>query len=320
MTDGGRAQRDRARGVRVTVVIIFLNAERFLEEAIESVLAQTFTSWELVLVDDGSTDRSPQIADQYRVQAPGRVRVVRHPDGLNRGMSASRNLGIRHAEGELVAFLDADDVWLPLKLERQVATLDANPSAALVYGPTMLWHSWDGRPEGPKDRLRTLGVPPDRLYSSPDLVLAFLRDEALPPSTCGILVRRSVAERLGGFEERFRTMYEDQAFLYKLCLHEPVFVTAESWDLYRQHDASASVHAEAIGWYDANGPNQARREFLEWFREYAEGVGQMDPTMSAALADAFWPYRHPVRSWFTRRTRRLGSKMVRLLSSGVATP
>ena len=77
----------------VSAIIIFYNAERFLAEAINSVLGQTFTDWELVLVDDGSTDGSTAIALRYALQYPLRMRYMQHPGGINRGMTASRNLG-----------------------------------------------------------------------------------------------------------------------------------------------------------------------------------------------------------------------------------
>ena len=104
----------------VSVIIIFLDEQRFLDEAIRSVFEQTFSDWELILVDDGSTDSSPAIAACYATAHPQRVRVVRHPGGINRGMSASRNLGLAVARGEFIAFLDADDVYRPEKLAVQV--------------------------------------------------------------------------------------------------------------------------------------------------------------------------------------------------------
>src|SRR2546427_10186945 len=95
----------------VSVVIIFWNAERFLQEAFASVFAQTYPTWELLLVDDGSSDESTAIAQRYVEHHPGQVRYLEHPGHANRGMSASRNVGIRHARGPYIAFLDADDVW-----------------------------------------------------------------------------------------------------------------------------------------------------------------------------------------------------------------
>ena len=128
----------------VSAIIIFWNEARFLEAAIASVLAQTYSHWELLLVDDGSTDQSLAIAQRYAAQYPGQIRYLTHPEQANLGMSASRNLGIRDAQGTYIAYLDGDDVWLPTKLERQVALLAAHPEAVMTYGPLQLWFSWTG--------------------------------------------------------------------------------------------------------------------------------------------------------------------------------
>ena len=98
----------------VSGIIIFLNAEKFIEEAIDSVFAQTYDNWELLLVDDGSTDRSTKIAQQYAQHYLAKVRYLEHENHQNLGMSATRNLGIRNVKGKYIAFLDADDVWLPM--------------------------------------------------------------------------------------------------------------------------------------------------------------------------------------------------------------
>src|SRR5690349_14319499 len=97
----------------VSIIVIFLNAVQFIEEAIESVFGQSYDDWELLLVDDGSTDGSAEAAARYAEQWPDKVRYLTHAGRRNRGMSASRNLGIKQARGRYVAFLDADDVWLP---------------------------------------------------------------------------------------------------------------------------------------------------------------------------------------------------------------
>src|SRR5215467_1200932 len=115
----------------VSVIMIFLDAEKFIQEAIESVFAQTYANWELLLVDDGSTDASSEMALRYAEQYPTKVRYLEHEGHQNRGMSASRNRGINNARGEYIAFLDADDVWLPLKLEQQTAILESQPEAAM---------------------------------------------------------------------------------------------------------------------------------------------------------------------------------------------
>src|SRR5580698_10509872 len=117
----------------VSVISVLHGVSPFLSEAIESVLAQTYTNWELLLVDcDSKTDGIPY-ARQYAAQCPDKTRYLEHSGRENRGMSASRNQAVQQARGELLAFLDPNDVWRSQKLERQVAALGSQPQAAMVY-------------------------------------------------------------------------------------------------------------------------------------------------------------------------------------------
>ena len=162
----------------VSIIIIFLNAERFIDEAIESVFGQTYKNWELLLVDDGSSDNSTGITLRFAKQRIERVRYLEHAGHQNRGMSASRNLGIRHARGEYIGFLDADDVWLPHKLERQVEILNAHREAGMIYGSPQLWHGWTKKLEDiERDCLQDIGVPPDTVVSPPRLLTHLLGQE-----------------------------------------------------------------------------------------------------------------------------------------------
>ncbi len=173
---------------------IVRDGERFLAEALDSVLGQTYSSLELVIVDDGSTDRSAEIAERFVRAAPDRVRLVRHADGGSRGMSAARALGVRTAQGGLIAFLDADDVWLPEKIAEQVAVLDAHPAAGMVYGRTQMWHSWDSN-AARSDYFYDLGVEPDGLYPPLRLLPQLLENRAQSPTTCNALIRRDATRR-----------------------------------------------------------------------------------------------------------------------------
>ena len=142
----------------VSVVMPFLDGIRFLPEAIDSVVTQTYPEWELLLVDDGSTDGSSALARDYARGRPDRIRYLEHAGHANRGKSTSRNLGIAEARGELLAFLDADDIFLPDKLARQVDLLHQHADAVMVYGNTEYWVSWNpDRPVLQRDRLGRLG-------------------------------------------------------------------------------------------------------------------------------------------------------------------
>ena len=253
----------------VSCIMIFLNAESFIQEAIKSIFAQTSESWELLLVDDGSTDRSTLMAQQLAERYPGKVRYFEHERHQNLGMSASRNLGIVNARGPYIAFLDADDVWLPNKLHDQVAALEAHPEAGMVYGPTDLY-SWTNKREiRDRDVEGNIGVAPDSLIEPPGLLKLSLRDGgATMPGICSVLVRSEVVEGVGRFETSFRGSYQDQAFLVKVFLKHAVFVTNDCLDLYRQHPNSCCAQAIVRGDYHPRRPHPARRTFLDWMAEY----------------------------------------------------
>lgn len=277
----------------VSVVVIFLNAERFLEETVRSVLDQTYQQWELLLVDDGSMDASTEIAQRHAAQDPGRVRYLEHPGHRNRGKGASRNLGIRHARGKYIAFLDADDVWLPQKLAEQVSILDSQPYAGMLYGNTLYWHSWTQSPgDMQRDCMPRLGIQTGVVIEPPGLLPLFLRGRAAVPCTCSILVRRSVADQIGGFDETFtgvHNIYEDQAFYAKVCLEHPVYVSNACWDRYRQHSDASIAVARKMGHLVA-----ARQFFLRWLEEYLVEQREKDPDVWRALRRELWRMRYPL--------------------------
>ena len=253
----------------VSAIIIFYNGKRFLGEAIDSVLAQTYSSWELLLVDDGSTDGASEIAREYAARDPGRIRYFEHSGHRNRGMSASRNVGLQNSRGALVTLLDSDDVWLPEKLARQVATLDAHPDAQMTFGPTRLWYGWTGDPaDTAREKLRAIHGAPDGLYLPPEMLRRYLRGQALTPATCSILIRREALALTGGFEERFTGLYEDQAFFVKTYLKLACYVTSEVLDLYRQHPASHMAEAKRTGHYSHHRPTAALADLYLWCARY----------------------------------------------------
>lgn len=256
---------DAAAEPLVSAIIVVRNGARFLDEAIRSVLTQTWPRRELLIVDDGSTDASPTIAASYVEAHPGTIRLLRHEGGRGRGISASRNLGLAEARGEFVGFLDADDVWLPDKLDVQLALMRKHPTAAVVCGPSLLWYGWTGLPDDDeRDTLRPITEPADVLYDPPELLRRLLADRALTPATCSALLRRSAFERVGGFEAQFRGMYEDQAFFAKVYLELPVFVTSTCTDRYRQHEDSVSMRALEAGSWSLHRPSRSLVRFHLW--------------------------------------------------------
>ena len=285
----------------VSGITIFLNAERFIGEAIESVIAQTYENWELVLVDDGSSDKSTAIAKRYAQLYPERIYYIEHEGHHNLGKSASRNLGVRYSKGEYIAFLDADDIWLPHKLEQQVPILEAHPKAGLMYGRTQYWYSWRKNPEPLHPDVLTKPIPIDvnRLVEPATMpLLFFLQDQDIYPCTCSVLVRRWVFETVGGFEETFRVFNEDMAFYSKVFLKKiPAFISTECWDRYRQHENSSwAIEKNQAFYFPPWRPHPAWLNYMYWLESYMLEREIDEIEISKALERNLWPSRHPTFS------------------------
>jgi glycosyltransferase involved in cell wall biosynthesis len=298
----------RAAGVRVSIVTPFLNPGRFLREAVESVLAQTYPSWELLLVDDGSTDGSTAIAQAFAAAAPDRIRYLAHDGRANRGASASRNVGTRHARGDLIAFLDADDVYLPAKLEAQVPLLDARPDAGMLYAGTEYWYGWTGRAEDrARDHVwRRFGIEPGTLVGPPRLLATYLRDGGTVPCMGSVLARRHAIDAVDGWEDRFHHICDDQVFHAKMALRHPIYIADGCWDRYRQHEASGCHRESRAGRLDA-----AFDRYLSWLERYVAEQRVTDGDLLAALKDAVLRQRHPRLHSLKQRAGRQVSRVRR---------
>jgi glycosyltransferase involved in cell wall biosynthesis len=169
---------------RVSVIVAAYDAERFLATAVESVLAQTCADLEVIVVDDGSADGTARLAKELEVRDP-RVRLVRKPNG---GLSSARNAGMSAARGGYLCFLDADDVLLPDKLERQLAFLERSPECDLVYSDHYLGD----------ERLAPLALECRR---PPDVPFAELLSYCNWFAPMSPLVRRRLVDRVGHFDE-----------------------------------------------------------------------------------------------------------------------
>ena len=184
--------------VTVSVVLPTYERGRVVGDAVESVLAQTHDDLELVVVDGGSTDRTPEVAESF-ADADPRVRYRRRETPA--GVSAARNVGVRETDGEVVAFIDSDDRWREDKLRRQLAAMrERGPDCAVAYSPVE----------------KAFGEPRTRPGESGD-VEAAVRRMTVPTYTSTLLVERDALEAAGGFDESLQC-FED----WDLCLRRAV--------------------------------------------------------------------------------------------------
>jgi len=224
---------------RVTVIVVFLNQEKYLAEAVESILSQTWCDWELLLVDDGSTDASTGIAREYEERNPGRVKYFEHPSHANLGISISRNLGLTHAQGEYIAFLDADDIWTPRKLERQVEILDEYLDAALTFGRLLFFTDEQDIPI--PQGLAPLRVPAGLLRPPTIFHQSLVGPGGMLWTSGGILFRKQSLLEVGAFEASFPGMGEDAVVWLKINLSYSVYAMDELVLRYRRHSAANGI-------------------------------------------------------------------------------
>ncbi|QJX47654.1 glycosyltransferase family 2 protein [Hymenobacter taeanensis] len=289
----------------VSIITCFLNQEAFLEEMINSVLSQSYINWQLLLVNDGSSDNSKSIATKYTQLFPDKIIYLEHNQGINRGLSASRNLAISQAKGELITFLDGDDVWLNEYLINQVKVLQENPEACMICEASEYWHSWHSTTS---DIIIPVGSPQNTLFQPPQLgELLYPLGKGAAPCVCGIIVKRETLLRIGMFDEAFSGMYEDQVFLMKIYLSEPVFISSACFNRYRQR-ADSLVHAS-----HAQGQYQAiRKRYLTWLEQYLSQQTYRYLTIELLLQQALYSTKPPYLSAISLLRQAL-SKIARIM-------
>ncbi len=210
----------------VSVIIPSFNAELYIAEAIDSVIKQTFTDWELIVVDDGSTDRTVDAIQPF-LEDP-RIRLLRKANG---GVASARNLGIFNSNGMFVALLDADDRWLPAKLEKQISVMRHFPEVG-VCGTGCLIISADGciLRKGTCEAFHGIALPRLLYASMANMTTA--------------MIRRDVFEEVGLFDETLQ-FAEDYEFWLRVGVHCTVHMISEPLACYRRGHASRSSRGQA---------------------------------------------------------------------------
>lgn len=292
-----------ARSPLVSVIIPAYNAAGYLEDTVDSVLRQTYPRVQAVIVDDGSTDETPAVAARLAAQDP-RVQVVRQD---NRGLPGARNTGIRHAAGEYLVFLDADDLLAPDKVERQLGYLLAHPETDLVYSDYLMV----------SETLFPLSY--ERTFKRLPLREAYRYTNVFP--VMAALLRASLARRVGGFDASLHAC-EDWDFWLR-CERAGRFAYLPGQVCsYRQH--GTQMHRRyAFMW--ANITRMAQKNFGQGTRAYRTVLGSFcwwqfrlhrqgqtrwawlrDPQTRGVLLRFLWVLRDPREMWFIVRSYRRG--------------
>lgn len=248
---------------KVSVVLPVYNGERYLREALDSVFTQTFRDFEVICVDNGSTDGTPAILQEFG----GKVRVIRQS---RVGPCGARNIGVKESMAPYVAFLDHDDRWYPHKLEQQVAVLDREPDVVLVLCNSDRMDA-DGR------LLQVGATLAERATMHLSPLGRLMEEDQLLSSA--IMVRREAFERAGMYDPELRG-FEDFDLCARLRRLGRFKFLEESGMCYRVHAASLS-HAAG------DAVVRSRERFLLKMRELHSGNRQKQRLIRTMLAECY---------------------------------
>jgi glycosyltransferase involved in cell wall biosynthesis len=241
---------------RVSVILPIFNGARYLAEAIESALAQTYTHYEIIAVNDGSRDGSNQIVKDYL--GSGRIQYF---EQANLGVARARNTGIAHSSGEFIALLDQDDIWLPDKLEKQIAYMKAHPAVALLHARVACIDD-NGREVNCKGSIYvddTSGDCAERLVSGNRIALLT------------VMIRRSCLDEVGTFRQAFAPA-DDWHLWLRIAVRHPLGFLDEVVGKYRIHGSNESKNLLKMKLAEIAVIESFRETFADEFRRMKRGV------------------------------------------------
>lgn len=216
----------------ISVIIPAYNAQNTIVETVESVRQQTFQDLEIIVIDDGSQDRTCELLATI---SDKRLKVYSHP---NKGVSTARNIGIARAQGEYISFIDADDLWTVDKLEKQLATLQANPEASVAYSWIVVML------ESPDNRGQVNLFPGKKIPFTGNIYPKLLLDNFIGNGS-NILAKAEAIKSVGEFEPSF-TSCEDWDYYLRLANRYNFALVPEHQIFYRKTSVNATSQGEAI--------------------------------------------------------------------------
>ncbi|TDU34407.1 glycosyltransferase involved in cell wall biosynthesis [Gelidibacter sediminis] len=211
----------------VSIIIPTFNRAKYVGEALESIIAQTYTNWECIVVDDGSTDDTAEIMSTFCVNDP-RIIFYKRPNDYPKGVNGARNFGLHKSKGVYIAFCDDDDFWLFDKLEKQIPIFQAHPEVGLVTGNIEFVNA-DGVRRG-----RVIKQTGNHGYVFEDLLFKNRLSMITP------VLRREVFEKVGLFNTDFK-ISEDWEYWRRVAYYYPFYALPDVLACVRKHDANTSL-------------------------------------------------------------------------------
>lgn len=271
----------------VSVVIPLFNGQQYIENCLRSVFSQRYEDYEVIVVDDGSSDDGPKKILALAKTHPEKVRLLRHEDRGNHGIAATRNLGIKNARGEFIAFLDQDDLWVSEKLQKQVAMLRCHPEAGLVYSKISFVDQDGGDCSANSFPSAGKGIVGHPAYIFP----AIIKENFIPSIT--VLARRECVQKVGLFDDGLRHGFEDWILWSKMAYFYGFIFLDQVLAKRRLHSGSFSSLRRDIGLHLSAEENYIRVLFSHLLDQK-----DIHPSeVRSHLRKCIWRFFIKARSW-----------------------
>jgi len=270
----------------VSVVIPFHNHRNLIQKAVQNLFNQTYIHWEVILVDNNSSDGSRDIARKLVEQYPERVRYAFE---ANQGIPFARNRGLAEARGKYISFLDVDDEFVPTKLDDQVPILEEHPDVAMVYGLTRRVYVGDGRTV-----IQDVGIAKEGINEPPYLAIDWLHCFYHLPQVGATLIRTSIARQVGGFAENLLMGNDDVAFHLKIAFNYKIWFLPKEAVIYYRHSSSEGARLNREVGVTARYLDAYASWVVPYAFEYKQRTGDFRPYYWAqrALAGNIAEYAH----------------------------
>lgn len=216
----------------VSIIIPVFNSEKFIQKTIESVIAQTYSDWEIIAINDGSTDKSLEILNKYKQELPSKIHVINQK---NSGPSSTRNKGITEAKGKYIAFLDSDDLWMLNKLEKQVEFLESDKEIGLLFSDCYVIEG--NRIINGKSYLERSKPFRGKIFNH------LFYNNFIPTSTA--IVRKDVLKEVGLFNQQYK-ISQDYDLWLRIAENYSVDFLDELLAEYRFHNEGISRNVELM--------------------------------------------------------------------------
>jgi len=231
---------------KISIITPLYNGLKTLEETADSVFIQDFKDWEWIFFDDGSKDGTQELAKKYEKEFPGRIFYYEHSQNRNYGTAYTRNRAVEKSKGEIISFIDQDDIWFKNRLSSQLKLLDKSDDCAMIWGPCLYWYKEREfkQPVGYRGSgLRT------GLYQPPEFIEIFLSDLRGTPLPGASLVKRKCFDAVKGYDESIKGS-EDITLWLKLANVFTIYYEDEILVKYRRHQDSTLSVARGSGEMD----------------------------------------------------------------------